>query len=219
MARNKGQNYEPHINKILEDKGFFPLHLRGHLEGRDSAFIHNGVIYYLELKNNAAPDFGQKALRWNHRDGWTWTTEDEVTKMYDDFKVRERIPKSFTPNLYTVSVKDFANSHRVADQRAFEQVIPLEQKHYLHKFYARKQVHYIQVEDRGFYHLEQDVANLQVPQFDPDLTLRLRAKVRSSDSPNNYSFFAVIRVKSKSIRKTTFDIEEGFGKQFPPFTK
>ena len=219
MARNKGQDYEPHINKILEDKGFFPLQLRGNLEGRDSAFWHKGVVHYLELKNNVAPDFGQKGLKWNARDGWIWSKEDDVTKLYDDYKVRERIPKDFKPNLFTVPLKTFAGSHRVADQRAFEQVIPLEEKHYLHRYYANKQVFYIQIEDKGFYHLEKDIARLEVPQFDPSLSLRLRAKTRSSDSPNDYAFWAVIRVKARTIRKTDFDIEEGHGKTFPPFVK
>ncbi|HRH46324.1 MAG TPA: hypothetical protein PKY82_32060 [Pyrinomonadaceae bacterium] len=219
MAKNKGQLYEPYINKILEDKGFFPLQLKGNLEGHDSAFKHKGIIYYLELKNNVAPDFGQKGLKWNRRDGWIWSTEDDVTKMYDDFKVRERIPSNFTPNLFTVPLGEFKNSHQVLDKRAFEQVIPLDQKQALHRFYANKKVFYIQVEGRGFYYLEQDVAKLQVPQFDPDLTLRLRAKQRSSKSPNDYAFWAVIRVKSRSIRPTTFDIEEENGKNFPPFEK
>ena len=216
MARNKGQDYEVYINDLLEKKNLFPLHLKNNLDGKDSAFKHRGVIYFLELKNNVAPDFGQKGLKWSETGGWEWTKRDEITDMYDLLGVIDKINKNFKPNLFTVSPTAFTAQHRIQDQKNFEKTIDLDQKRYLHTYYARKNCYYIQVEDKGFYHLEQDIAKLGVPQFDPDLTLRLRAKVRSSLPVSNYAFWAVIRVKQRSIRKTEFDLEENGDKRFPP---
>ncbi len=227
MPLNEGQKYEIKINQILEDKGIFPLQLKGNLEGRDSAFKHKGIIYYLELKNKVAPDFGQKALTWNRRDGWVWSTPDDVTEMYDEMKVRDQIPKDFKPNLFTVALKDFKQSHQVRDREGFSKIIdiPDGSKNALHKFYANKQVFYIQMEDRGFYYLQKDLArlkdlaNLELAQFNPQLYLRLRVKPRSDKNPMDYAFWAVIRVRARTIPVTNFDIEEKRGKKFPPIKK
>lgn len=216
MPRNQGQAYEDFINQLLEKRGLFPMHLKGNLEGNDSAFLYKGRVYFLELKNNVAPDFGQKGLKWSENKGWEWTKKDEVTEMYDAFGVIDKINKNFKPNLFTKKPHEITDADRVYDQKAFEKNIDLDQKSYLHAYYAGKNCHYIQVEDKGFYHLDQDVANLGVPKFDPDLTLRLRAKVRSLDRSYNYAFWAVIRVKTRSIRITKFDIEEKNNKIFPP---
>src|SRR5687768_17942234 len=102
MGKNLGQEYEGIINQILEGKGFFPLHLKGKLGGNapDSAFTNKGGTYYLELKNKNAPDFGQKFLTWSESGGWSWTTPDEITGMYDTFNVLGRINSNFKPNLF-----------------------------------------------------------------------------------------------------------------------
>ncbi len=219
MPRNLGQKYEDEINQILEDKGFFPLQLKGNLGGNspDSAFTHRNGIYYLELKNKNAPDFGQKFMTWNEGSGWSWTTPDEITGMYDSFNVLGRINSNFKPNLFTKDKNSFQPQYKIEDQKAFENTFDLDAGDYLHRYYANKNCYYIQIENKGFYYLEQDVANLGVPQFDPDLTLRLRAKERDKSSHHSYSFLAVIRLKARSIRKTGYDIEEKGGKIFPLF--
>jgi hypothetical protein len=66
--------------------------------------------------------------------------------------------------------------------------------------------------------LKQDIANLKVPRFVPELTLRLRAKTHHSFPVHKYSFFAVIQAKTGALLKSPFDLEEKIG-TFPPISK
>ncbi len=216
MARNLGQEYEDKIIKLLENRGVLPASLKNNLQGNDAGFRHNNINRFLEVKNRTDTDFGQKNLKWSEQNGWHWTEADQITEMYDEIGVMRQIDKSFKPNLYSVNRFDFNQQHRIQDQKAFEKQIELKGAVYLHKFYARKDCYYIQVENKGFYHLERDIAGLGVPKFDPIIRLRLRAKVRDKFPPYNYSFFATIKVNKRSIRKSDFDIEEKLGRKFPP---
>lgn len=216
MARNLGLKYEDRIIEILETRGLLPFSLKNDLKGNDAGFVQNGIKRFLEVKNSTDTDFGQKGLKWSSHNGWEWKEADVITQMYQDIGVIRQIDKGFKPNLFNVSKFDLTQQHRIQDQRAFEKKIELSGADYLHKFYARKDCFYIQVENKGFYYLERDIAGLGVPQFDPSLRLRLRAKVRSSFPAYNYSFFATIKVNKTTIRKSDFDIEEKLGRRFPP---
>ncbi len=211
---NKGQQYEYDITELIKKQGIaVPLDLRSN----DTGFVYNGVDYYVEVKNRTAPDFGQKGLVWSQANKWQWRDDDNISKMFDTIGVTKHIDPKFVPKLYSVSKNLLTPMDRSADQRAFEKSnIPLTGATYLHDFYARKNCFYIQVEGKGFYHLQKDIANLGVPQFDPDLTLRLRAKTHASIPVHQYSFFAVIQVNRRSIRYTKFDLEEKGGRVFPP---
>jgi hypothetical protein len=217
MAINLGLKYEDRIIDILESRGVLPFYLKNDLKGNDAGFIHKNTPRYLELKNRTDTDFGQKGLKWSIKGGWQWKEVDAITQMYDNVGVIRQINKGFKPNLFTVNKFDITRQHRIQDQRGFENQIDLNGAGYLHKFYAQKNCFYIQIENKGFYYLERDIAALGVPQFDPTLRLRLRAKVRNSFPPYNYSFFATIKVNKRSIRKSDFDIEEKLGRKFPPF--
>lgn len=216
MGRNRGQKYEDRIIDILEDRGLLPVTLKKNLQGNDAGFVHRGINRFLELKNRTDTDFGQKGLKWSQRNGWEWKEKDVITEMYSEFGVIKQIDRSFVPNLFTVDKMKLTRQHRIQDQRGFEMKLDLRRADYLHKFYARKNCYYIQVEGKGFYHLERDIAQLGVPRFDPILRLRLRAKVRNSVPAYNYSFFATLKVNKRSIRKSEFDIEELQGRKFPP---
>jgi len=60
--RNRGQIYEDHIKSLLKERNLLP----DSLHENDAGFIHNGVVYYVEIKNQNAPDFGQKGLIWDN---------------------------------------------------------------------------------------------------------------------------------------------------------
>jgi hypothetical protein len=211
---NKGQQYEYDITELIKSNGItVPLDL----QNNDTGFVYKGVEYFVEVKNKTAPDYGQKGLVWSQIHKWQWRENDSISKMFDAIGVTGLIDPKFVPKLYSVSKHLLTPMDRSADQRAFEQSnIPLTGAGYLHDFYARKNCYYIQIEGKGFYHLQKDIAQLGVPQFDPDLTLRLRAKTHASIPVHHYSFFAVIQANRRSIRFTKYDLEEKNGRIFPP---
>lgn len=212
---NLGQLYEKKIQNILKNRSLLPADLKGN----DAGFIHRAVEYYVEVKNKTAPDFGQKKLTWSKTSGWEWSEKDVVTDLYDKLGVINQIDKTFVPKRYTVAPDKITEKDRTEDRQKFEKRgIVLTHTGYLYDFYARKQCFYIQIEGKGFYHLKQDIANLVVPRFEPELTLRLRAKTHHSFPYHNYSFFAVIQARTRGMLASSYDLEEKVG-TFPAIKK
>lgn len=217
MPLNQGQIYEERIRQILRTRSLLP----NNLEGNDAGFIQKGVAYFVEIKNINAPDFGQKGLVWDKLSKvWSWRESDIVSQLYDTFGVKNYIDKNFIPKRYSVEpIEKITEQDRQFDQRNFEKSgIPLGNINLLYEFYARKKCFYIQLESKGLFSLKQDIANLNVPRFNPQLTLRLRAKTHHSVPVHKYSFFAVIQAKTNSLPLSPFDLEGKVGK-FPMITK
>ncbi|NQT34500.1 hypothetical protein HQ587_04855 [bacterium] len=211
---NAGQRYEAMIRSILENRNLLPQDLHGN----DAGFIHRGQDYYIEIKNRTAPDFGQKRILWDEQNGWHWAIVDSVTDLFDELNLLDRIVKTFIPRRYSKDTNQITIADRRYNQERFEQNnILIDDIEVLYDYYARKECYYIQIENKGFYYLLEDRANLGVPHFRPQLKLRLRAKTHHSDPPYQYSFFAVIQAIRSSIDRSTFDLEEKVG-SFPNIT-
>ena len=218
MASNQGQLYEKKIRDLLRAKSLLPLILETNLGANDAGFVHRGVNYFVEVKNRTAPDFGQKGLIWDKSTKkWDWREHDVVSKLYDQFGAKKYIDKNFIPRRYSVEpLHKLTLSDKKFDQKTFEKRgILLTNLNLLYKFYARKDCYYIQIENKGLYYLLQDVANLNVPRFVPELYMRLRAKTHHSSPTYAYSFFAVMTARTPAMHQSPFDLEEKIG-VFPP---
>jgi hypothetical protein len=200
---NKGLEYEEKVRNILIGKGLLPKNLKGN----DVGFIHNGIDYYVEVKNTSAPDFGQKRVRWEQESGWYWAKEDIVTELYDKYNILDEINPKFIPRRHSKPQNKITGRDKTYNQKKFEKGgITFEDPSILYDYYARKDCYYIQIENLGFYHLGEDPAGLGVPQFKPVLKLRFRAKTHHSLPIYAYSFFVVIQIKGK-VKKSEFDLE------------
>lgn len=208
---NAGQQYEKDIRTILFERGLLPENLENH----DAGFRHNGKDYFIEVKNINAPDFGQRRILWSEDTGWHWAKNDEIAELFDALKVLERIDRTLIPKRYSLPTNEITVADRRFNQERFEQSnIIIDDVSLLHNYYSNKQCHYIQIEGKGFYFLDKDIAKLKLPQFCPNLRLRLRAKTHHSIPPSNYSFFAVIQIVESSIIPSKYDLEEEVG-MFP----
>lgn len=211
---NLGQQYEKKIQEILESRELLP----DNLCNNDAGFKHHGTNFFVEVKNKTAPDFGQKKLTWTKQNGWEWSVKDIITDLYDNLGVMKYLDKNFVPRRYTVSANSISMLDKKYDQQQFEKRgIVLDNPRYLYEFYARKNCYYIQIENKGLYYLKNDSANLIVPRFKPELTLRLRAKTHNSIPIYSYSFFAVIQAKTNGLLRSAYDLEEKVG-IFPAIT-
>lgn len=209
---NKGQLYEMKIQEILRQRNILPENLHGN----DAGFFHKGVEYFLEVKNKDAPDFGQKGLKWSQEKGWEWRENDTISELLDILGVIDLIDPEFIPRRHSIPQDQIKLEDKRYDQQQIKKSgVELEDIHYLYEYYARKNCYYIQVEGKGFYYLLNDIANLNVPQFSPRLTLRLRAKTHHSEPVYAYSFFAVINSNTRKIPESIYDIEKLVG-GFPP---
>ena len=213
---NKGDAYEAKIHQICVQKGITPLScIRGGAgSNADLIFIHNKEQYNLEIKFDLAADYGQKMLRWENN-AWRWCVDDETTRIYTGMGVLDILQKkNFIPNKHTIENLLLTQEHKSFDQSSFESSIDIETDK-LFSYYAGKNCYYIQIGGYGFYYLAKDILNLDVPRFDGTLKLRFRAKTIHSNPLHAYGFYAVLKVNQPPT-KSTYDIEELGGRQFPP---
>lgn len=211
MVRTKGHTYEDEIKRLLQLKNILP----DDLENNDAGFIHKEKSFYVEVKNETAPDYGAKKIIWNKSDGWRWNSKDRISDKFDKIKILEQINK-FNPKKHSIVDTEITEEEKQSDRRQFEKSIPLaDDASYIYEYYALKQCYYIQIQGKGFYYLKQDIANLGVPQFMPKINfIRLRAKTHGSVPVYNYSFRAVIQARRNSFEMSKFDLEEVVGR-FP----
>lgn len=215
---NKGDTYEEKIRKICVKKGITLKKFRRGGAGAksDIEFVHKGKTYILEVKVDTKADYGQKTFRWNNNT-WKWSLNDKVTQMYTKLGVLDLIQnKKITPRLFTIIREKLTQEDKTFDQKSFEQSIDIDTEK-LFSYYSQKNCHYIQIGGYGFYYLDKDILNLQVPQFDGKLRLRFRAKTIHSVPLWNYGYYAVLKV-NKPPTRSSFDIEELNGRKFPPIT-
>ena len=198
---------------MLVERGLLPTHLLGKLTltGNDAGFVHKRKGYFLEIKNRTAPDYGAKKIVFDKgKKRWFWNEPDEMSDLFDEIGVLKQI-KKFEPRKYIKPDDRLTQADKDFDRKNFEQTIVLPGTSgaaLLHKYYARKRCYYIQIEGKGFYHLLDDRADLRVPKFTPEVSLRLRAKPHSSYPVHNYSFRIVIVASRRSIPLSLFDLED-----------
>lgn len=216
---NKGLEYERKVKQNLIDRELLPPQLAAKLSksGNDAGFVHNGAHYFLEIKNRTAPDYGSKKIVYDPvRKCWKWNEHDAMSDLFDDIGILHKAA-SFIPRKYTKFDSQLTPIDKNYDRTNFEKTVLLDGTFgakLLHRYYAKKDCYYIQVEGKGIFHLAEDRANLNVPRFLPEVALRLRAKPHSSFPVHNYSFRIVIVGARRSIPSSTHDLDDA--NRFPP---
>lgn len=218
---NKGDAYEDKIYNLMKKSGILSIGNKraGAGTGQDAKFTHKGMDYNLEIKLDLLADYGQKMLSWSKGGGWIWRTNDEINKLYTSLGVLDYVrAKKIIPNKHSKPNIALTLADKKEDQRNFEDTKFVIDCNALLKFYEEKNVFYIQIGDGyGFYSLSKDPANLGVPKFNAEFTLRLRAKTIHSNPVHNYGFYAVLKVKNKPQR-SDYSIENNDKQRFPPIT-
>ncbi|MEM2914882.1 MAG: hypothetical protein QXH91_05745 [Candidatus Bathyarchaeia archaeon] len=216
---NKGDAYENNIFRILKAKGLLVAGAKraGAGGGADVVFLHKGKSYKLEIKLDKGVDYGQKMLVWSAKDGWRWSEDDDVTRLYTELGVLKFLKKKgVVPIKFSKPNTNITQADKEADQKNFEDRLPNIPMEALFKYYEGKGCFYIQIgKGFGFYHLSKDVAKLGTQQFNAILRLRFRAKTIHSRPVWNYGFYAVLKIVSIGT-KSKFNIEPAKGQVFPP---
>ena len=166
----------------------------------DVTFRHNGKEFSIEIKNNPSdPDWGQCELLPTFKDGkCTWNFSNEakekrpkLIEYYGEYKFNDGttglLPylnnKKLMPHKFRIPDEDLTIFTRREDRRAFE-----DRKHKISTrafadFHDKKS-DYVQIgKGYGFYHINNDSANLDTEQFDGEFTLRFRCKANNTHFP------------------------------------
>jgi len=126
----------------------------------------------------------------NSRTGW------KLSGIPNKFAIDGRVTKSQAKQDY----EEFSNKYVKISKNA------------VNKYYAEKDTYYIQIGNYGLYYMNDNPAGLNVPQFLPELRVRMRLKAGGSGLAGadyyNYRFVCALQIVSAGVVKSKHDIEK-----------
>ena len=120
---NKGDTYEDKITKILINKKILSKNYKraGASGDSDIQILIDNTKINIEIKADENADYGQKYLKWDKKNKWSWVLDDNVTKMYSKMNIIESyIDKDFIPKKFSKEKSKISNQDKKFDQLKFE---------------------------------------------------------------------------------------------------
>jgi hypothetical protein len=167
----------------------------------------NKIIIPIEIKKINTPDWMQCSLKYdNINNKWLGSLNNKIPenckKIYENLisntiLFNGKIPP-FILNYITydewIKIKKETNDYNDIYINCSNDIIK--------KLYNEKGCKYIQISNKGLYHLGNDICNFNVPEFICDQILRIRIKVHTTKNTKGYCNLSVIvSAKPKNIKK------------------
>jgi hypothetical protein len=227
MAGEQGRLYEIKCNKKLLKEGLLPKPL-SYYGGSDNTapdgeFTYKGKNYKVEYKLDMKADFGQATLDYDKKKK-SWYVTGKQTK--EGLQIQELMKgagvealinsrtgwkNSGIPNKFAVDGR-VTKAQAKEDYEAFSNKYVDISKNAVNKYYAKKDTFYIQIGKYGLYYMEDNPAGLDIPQFLPELRVRMRLKAGGSGLAGadyyNYRFVCALQIVGTGIVKSKYDIEK-----------
>lgn len=213
------------IEGILYEKIIFNITKKCKLDGKDIFFntqeekelggsgADNDIICNfekekdipIEIKKKKTPDWMQCCLKYIDNK-WTSTIYSKIPEKSRD--IFNQLIQDI--NLYNGEVPPFIGKKithmewvkikvETGKFKDFYKDIPNDT---IKKIYREKGCYYIQVSDKGLYHLGQDICNFGVPEFICDQEIRIRTKIHKRKDNNGFCHLSVMAAcKPKDINK------------------
>ena len=220
MSDNQGLLYEQKINKLLKQakiqkKSFQPA--GSDSNAPDAEITVDGIDYKVEVKLDLRVDFGQGSLDYDLKSkkwilgGATTESGKHMREFLTEVGVPKMVNKAWgskgPPRKYTVPLNKYKKADVDYDYERFTNEFVDVPSDSVSKYYASKKTYYIQIGDGyGLYYMGKDVAGLDVPEFKPELRLRIRLKRGGSHPIYNYRFTTALQ--AKSLKKSDVDMED-----------
>lgn len=197
----------------LEDRNFLPA--GANRSTPDALLAYRGSEYKIEVKLNLRVDFGQGSLAYD-TDERVWKLsglETEEAKSMRSFMsgigVEEIVNREWgykgIPKRVEIPLNELTPADVAEDYKRFTNLYVEVPWTSVNDYYSSKGTHYIQVGKYGFYSMNGDPASLGVPEFKPDLKLRVRIK-RSKSKPI-YSYRFTTALRAVSLEQSSYDLE------------
>jgi len=227
MAGEQGRAYETKCNKKLLKEGLLPKPL-GYYGGSDNTapdgeFLYKGKTYKVEYKLDMKADFGQATLDYDTKKKRWYVTGKQTTEslqiqelmrgagVEDLINSNDGWKKFGIPNKFSVTGR-VTKAQAIEDYKTFSNKYVAISKNAVNKYYAKKDTYYIQIGNFGLYYMDKNPADLDVPQFLPQLRVRMRLKAGGSGLSGsdyyNYRFVSALQIVSAGVTKSKYDIEK-----------
>jgi len=219
MSTNKGILYENKINKKLKaakiQKPSFQS-AGSDSNAPDAMLTLKNVDYKVEVKLDLKVDFGQGSLDYDlNKKKWKLGgAETESAIQMREFLTTIGVPAIVNrkwgpkgaPRKFTVPLKLFKPIDVRHDYARFTDQFVKVDPDAVSKYYASKKTYYIQIGGYGLYYMGKDPAKLGVPEFNPDLRLRIRLKRGGSVPIYNYRFTTALQ--ATRLDKSDYDLDD-----------
>lgn len=215
---NRGIRYEEHISRLLREKGLAIGATGGASSNPDVHIMYNGNTIPLEIKKDLSADFAQIELRWDRSCGF-YFSPDCQNPSYREFLTNHTEFLQQINNTWTEEPRKFTNRNYTLDDLNsdldnFRDIKVSINAELIEEFYTSKNpsVNYMQIGEKGFYYLKENIFSLNADRLVGEAVLRARVKTRSR-SDLKWGF--LVAIKLKRVISSEYDIEEQNGKCFP----
>lgn len=171
--------------------------LGGNSSNNDIVCRYENIDIPIELKRSTSPDWMQCSIKYNSETKkWVGSkvsripikSKDLFNTLLNNVKLfNNKIPPFFEKRLTYTEWLDIKS--KTTDFNDTYIQIPNDT---IKKVYSFKGCKYIQISDRGLYHLGDDICSFNVPEFLIDQQLRIRIKVNKCKDANGYCVLTVM---------------------------
>jgi hypothetical protein len=161
----------------------------------------------IEIKKSNTPDWMQCSLKYdNTNKKWIGSSKNKIPE--DSKKVFEELIKSIT--LFNGKIPPFMVNDITHDEwlKIKNETTDYKDKYFdcpkdtIMNLYSKKGCSYIQISDKGLYHLGNDICEFKVPDFLCEQQLRVRTKIHERKNKKGFCTLSVtIACQPKNITK------------------
>jgi hypothetical protein len=200
-----GKKYELQVYNIVKkcklNNHFFNLQNETDLGGYDSKndieCIMNGTTIPIEIKKLRTPDWMQCSLKYNYPcNRWFGSSKNKIPdkskKIFEEYIYNVSL---FNGNIPVFIYKDITYNEWLNIKKNttdFNDIYMDCSNDTIKKLYSEKGCKYIQISDKGLYHLGDDICEFNVPEFICEQQLRIRTKIHATHNSKGFCKLSVI---------------------------
>jgi hypothetical protein len=221
-----GKNYELQIYNIVKkcklNDNIFNKQSINDLGGssykNDIECIMNDIIIPIEIKKNSRnPDWTQLTLIFNNNTK-KWIANPKSRIPDYSRKIFENLISKiilFNGNIPPFMLKKYTHSQWIKIKKEtddFDDDYILCPPDTIKNLYKEKGCKYIQISDKGLYHLGEDICNFEVPEFICEQQLRVRIKVHKAKNMKGYCDLSVTvtcqPIDIKKLKNSPYSLDD-----------
>lgn len=176
----------------------------------------DNILIPIEIKKMKTPDWMQCSLHYDYLSKkWIGSSKnkipDESKKIFEELISNSNL---FNGNIPPFMIKDITHEEWLQTKKEtnnFNDSYIDCPSNTIKELYAKKGCIYIQISDKGLYHLGSDLCNFNVPEFICDQHLRIRTKIHTRKNSKGFCKLSVtvscLPKKIKNIENSTFSLD------------
>jgi len=160
----------------------------------------------IEIKKMNTPDWMQCSLLYNTElNKWTGSSKNKIPNaakhIFENLIASSNLFNGKIPPFMTINITHEEWLRIKSETTDFNDTYMDCPNDTIANLYAEKGCKYIQISNKGLYHLGDDICNFQVPLFDCEQELRIRTKIHSRSNSKGFCCLSVtIACKPRNIK-------------------